>query len=85
MSKNVSNRNTGKSEMSSSRVNFVFKKQNYQLLIAAMAVVIIGFLLMIGSEDIYSFTKITIAPLVVVIGFAIGFIAILYNPKDTSK
>jgi hypothetical protein len=36
---------------------------------------------MMGQNDIYSFTKITLAPLVVVIGFAVGFVAILYKPK----
>ena len=60
---------------------FVFQKVNYQLFVASIIVVIIGFLLMVGTEDIYSFTKITLAPIVVVLGFAIGFAAILYKPK----
>lgn len=60
----------------------VFQKVNYQLFIASIIVVIIGFLLMMGTDDIYSFTKITLAPLVVVLGFAIGFVAILYKPKN---
>lgn len=59
----------------------VFQKINYQLFLLSILIVIIGFLLMMGTEDIYSFTKITLAPLVVVIGFAIGFVAILYKPK----
>lgn len=60
---------------------FVFKKVNYQLFIASIVIVTIGFFLMMGTEDIYSFTKITLAPIVVVLGFAVGFIAILYKPK----
>jgi hypothetical protein len=60
---------------------FVFQKVNYLIFIASIIVVAIGFLLMMGTEDIYSFTKITLAPLVVVLGFAIGFVAILYKPK----
>jgi hypothetical protein len=32
---------------------------------------------MIGSTDIYDFRKIVLAPLVVLIGFGIGFYAIL--------
>ncbi|MBP3943828.1 DUF3098 domain-containing protein [Sphingobacteriaceae bacterium WQ 2009] len=60
---------------------FVFQKINYQLLVASVAVVAAGFLLMMGTTDIYSFTKITLAPIVVIAGFAIGFIAILYKPK----
>lgn len=64
------------------RSPLVFGKRNYQLFIASIAVVILGFLLMMGSEDIYSFTKITIAPLVVVAGFALGAVAILIKPKN---
>jgi len=60
---------------------FPFEKINYQLFIASIAVVCAGFVLMMGTEDIYSFTKITLAPLVVVLGFALGFVAILYRPK----
>lgn len=60
----------------------VFEKINYQLFLLSIAVVAIGFLLMMGTEDIYSFTKIRLAPFVVVLGFAIGFVAILYKPKS---
>lgn len=60
----------------------VFQKVNYQLFIISIVVVIIGFFLMMGTDDIYSFTKITLAPLVVVVGFALGFVAILYKPKN---
>lgn len=60
---------------------FVFQKINYQLFILSVIVVIIGFVLMMGTTDIYSFSKITLAPLTIVLGFALGFIAILYKPK----
>ncbi|MDO3643912.1 MAG: DUF3098 domain-containing protein [Mucilaginibacter sp.] len=55
---------------------FVFGKENYRLFIIAIAVVAFGFILMSGNTDIYSTTKIVIAPLVVLGGFAIGFFAI---------
>ena len=60
---------------------FVFQKVNYQLFILSIIIVSIGFFFMIGTEDIYSFSKITLAPLLVTIGFAVGFVAILYKPK----
>ncbi|MCL4637961.1 MULTISPECIES: DUF3098 domain-containing protein [Olivibacter] len=60
--------------------NFVFGKLNYQLMLLSIAIVIIGFILMAGKTDIYSFTKITLAPIVVVAGFALGIVAILKNP-----
>ena len=64
---------------------FVFKKINYQLFILSIVIVAIGFILMMGTEDIYSFTKITLAPIVVVAGFALGFVAILYKPKNKTN
>lgn len=60
---------------------FVFQKINYQIFILSILIVAIGFFLMMGTEDIYSFAKITLAPLVIILGFAVGFVAILYKPK----
>ena len=60
--------------------HFVFDKSNYRLLAISIAIVILGFLLMSGTTDIYSDTKIVIAPLVVLGGFAVGFFAIFKKP-----
>ncbi|HET8827893.1 MAG TPA: DUF3098 domain-containing protein [Pelobium sp.] len=62
--------------------HFVFEKQNYILMIASILVVIIGFVLMSGTTDIYSFRKIVLAPIFVIGGFILGFFAIL---KKRSK
>lgn len=64
------------------KVNFVFGKLNYQLLIASIVIVGIGFLLMSGETDIYSNTKIVIAPIVVIAGFGLGFVAVLKKSAD---
>lgn len=64
------------------KAGFVFQKINYILFLVSIFIVFIGFILMMGKEDIYSFTKITLAPFLVVTGFAVGFVAILYKPKD---
>ncbi|MVZ66093.1 DUF3098 domain-containing protein [Sphingobacterium sp. DK4209] len=71
-----------KTDATATKGQFAFQKINYQLFILAIVVVAIGFIIMMGTEDIYSFTKITLAPLVVVLGFALGFVAILYKPKN---
>ena len=62
---------------------FVFGKANYQLLFLSIAVIFIGFALMSGTTDIYEARKIVVAPLVVLAGFAIGFVAIF--KKSGSK
>ena len=68
-SKNQSKEQTNK--------DLVFGKKNYQLMLLSILVVTLGFILMIGDTDIYDFRKIVLAPMVVLIGFGIGFFAIL--------
>ncbi len=63
-------------------VQFVFGKSNYRFMIISIAVVILGFILMMGKTDIYDFRKIVLAPIVVLAGFALGFYAILKKPGD---
>ncbi len=56
---------------------FIFGKSNYLWFVISIAIVTVGFFLMSGNTDIYSSTKIVVAPTVVLIGFGIGFYAIL--------
>jgi len=63
-------------------VQFVFGKSNYRIMLIAIAVIALGFILMIGETDIYDFRKIVLAPIVVLIGFAIGFYSILKKRED---
>ena len=68
-----------------------FSRENYILMAAGVVVMIIGFLLMAGgnSEDpnifdeskIYSFRRITLAPIVVLIGYGIEIFAIFKRPS----
>jgi len=67
-------------------------KKNYLLLAVSFVIVIIGFLLMMGggsespevfNEEVYSFRRITLAPLVVLFGFLFAIYAIMKKPKDT--
>ena len=56
----------------------VFTKKNYQLLIISIAIVVVGFILMMGAGgDIYDTRRTLIAPMVVLFGFAFGIYAIL--------
>jgi hypothetical protein len=55
----------------------VFSKQNYQLLLISIAIVVFGFILMSGTTDIYDTRKTLIAPLVVLFGFGFGIYAVL--------
>jgi hypothetical protein len=62
-------------------ISFVFNKSNYRWTLISMAIVVIGFILMIGDTNIYDFRKIVLAPIVVLAGFGVGFYAILKKPE----
>ena len=70
---------------------FAFGKMNYQLLIAGVVLIIIGFMLMSGggSDDpkiyntaIFNFRRITLAPIVVLSGFAVVMLSVMKKAKD---
>lgn len=72
--------------------DFPLTTENYKLLIIGFAIIILGFLLMIGggSEDpnvfnekeIFSFRRITLAPMVILFGFGFEIWAIMKKPKS---
>lgn len=64
----------------------LFGPANYKLLMLGLAVSLVGFILMIGggSEDglsfnpeIFNFQRITLAPIVILIGLVIDIVAIM--------
>ncbi|SHN43044.1 DUF3098 domain-containing protein [Chitinophaga sp. CF418] len=69
----------------------VFAKENYKFMIAGLAIVVVGFLLMMGGnsddpnsfkpEEVYSFRRITLAPIVIVLGLIVEIYAIMRKPK----
>ena len=74
--------------------NFALGPENYKLLAIGFAIIVVGFLLMIGgksdspdkfSENIFSFRRITLAPIVVLAGFIFEIWAIMKKPKDTNQ
>lgn len=64
--------------------SMVFGVLNYLLLGGSLVILVIGFALMSGTTDIYNSTKITIAPIVVILGFALGIVSIFYKGKSNS-
>ncbi len=74
---------------------FLFDKTNYILMIAGIVLIFIGFMLMAGGksanphefhyEEIYSFRRITLAPIVLLLGFFLEVYAIMKKPADTQE
>lgn len=73
----ISKNKTAAQQDNSGSPKFIFGKTNYLWFIISIAVVTLGFFLMAGTTDIYSSTKIVVAPVVVLAGFGLGFYAIL--------
>ena len=71
---------------------FLFGKENYILMGAGLAIIIIGYILMSGGKstdpnvfnekEIYSFTRITLAPILVLLGLGIEGYAIMKKPSS---
>lgn len=68
-----------------------FGRDNYLWVLIGLAFLLVGFILMIGggsdnpdvfNEAIFSFRRITLAPILVLIGFGIQIYAIMKKPKN---
>lgn len=76
-----------------SKQKFAFDKTNFILLAISMAVVILGFILMIGpastptafEPDIFSVRRIKVAPVVCLLGFVFMIYAVLRKPKTKEE
>ena len=73
------------------KFQFALSKENYILLAIGFVIILIGFLLMMGgrsndpnvfNEEIFSFRRIVLAPLVVLFGFLFEIYAIMKKPKS---
>lgn len=70
--------------------NFAFDKTNFILLAIGMAIVVVGFLLMVGPNstdtafepDIFSVRRTKVAPVVCLFGFVSMIYAVVRKPKD---
>lgn len=84
----------GKKVQTEEKFEMALDKENYILLAISFAIVIIGFILMIGgnsddpqvfNEAVYGFRRITLAPMVVLFGFLFAIYAIMKKPKVDKK
>jgi uncharacterized membrane protein len=96
--KKITTNNTKKSSTTfklpeSQNKTILFDKLNYILMAIGGTLILLGFILMSGGNtdpnvfneaEIYSFRRITLAPITILVGFAIIAIAILKKPNSNS-
>jgi len=78
--------------MSDKQGNFVFGTKNYIGIAVGFALVVLGFILMSGgksedpnvfvNDEIFSSTRITLAPFTVLLGFVVVGVGIMIKPKS---
>ncbi len=74
---------------------FSFSAKNYKLLLIGLGINILGFILMIGgatedpnefdASELFSHTRITVAPMLIVVGYIVIAYAIMKRPQSDSK
>lgn len=74
---------------------FLFDKSNFTWMITGVALILLGLVLIAGGkspdpskfnyDEVYSFRRITLAPIIMMIGFAIEVYAIMKKPADTGE
>jgi hypothetical protein len=72
--------------------NTLFGKENFKWMLIGLGVMAVGFFLMAGGKsadpkvfndsDVYSTTRITIAPILIIAGLIIEIFAIMKKPKN---
>ena len=72
--------------------HFGFQAENYNILLIGLAINILGFLLMIGggsddpnkfdASELFSTVRITIAPMLIVVGYIVILFSIIKKPKN---
>lgn len=86
---------TNKGNVVKNQSFFLFDKRNYYLMVAGLVLVVLGFLCMTGAKvtdpnvfdrsEIYSFRRITLAPILIIGGFVVEVFAIMLKPKAKAE
>lgn len=76
---------------SNSKQDFLFDKSNYKWMLIGIAFILLGLVLMAGGkspdphkfnyEEVYSFRRITLAPIMILLGLAVEVYAIIKKDK----
>ena len=73
----------------------LFGKENWKFVLIGLALILLGYILMIGGKspnpdvfnekELYSFRRITLAPILILAGFVVEIYAILKKPNQLKE
>lgn len=81
-----SNRNSDKEATK----QFAFEKENYKWMLIGLAIITLGFILMIGggsddpnvfNDKMFNFQRLTLAPILIIGGYIVEIFAIMKRPR----
>lgn len=90
MAKEIKKTNAKSSEVADNQKVMPFGKMNYIIVLIGLALIALGFILMIGggssdpdvfNEQMFNFRRLTLAPILVLAGFVVEIIAIFWKGK----
>ncbi|MEZ5013637.1 MAG: DUF3098 domain-containing protein [Chitinophagales bacterium] len=86
---------TAQTQPAENKKGMVLGRENYILILVGLAVIIIGFILMSGgrwhdpnvfnADSVYSTRRTTVAPIVVILGFAIEIYAVFHKSRKQNS
>lgn len=90
MAKEIKKTNAKSSEIADNQKVMPFGKMNYIIVLIGLALIALGFILMIGggssdpdvfNEQMFNFRRLTLAPILVLAGFVVEIVAIFWKGK----
>ena len=90
MAKELKKEKTKTAEVADNQKAMPFSKQNFIIVLIGIALIALGFILMVGggsndpdvfNEKMFDFQRITLAPILVLAGFVVEIVAIFWKGK----
>ena len=94
MAKEITKTKAKTTETAENQKVMPFGKMNYILVIVGIALIALGFILMIGggssdpdvfNEQMFNFRRLTLAPILVLAGFVVEIVAIFWKGKNKKE
>ena len=94
MAKEIKKTNAKPTETAENQKVMPFGKTNYIIVLIGLALIAIGFILMIGggssnpdvfNEEMFNFRRLTLAPILVLAGFVVEIVAIFWKGKNKKE
>ena len=86
---------TDKKQIAARKSSALFGRENYKWMIIGLIIIVLGLLLMIGGrsddpnqfnpKEVYSFRRITLAPILILLGLGLEVFAIFRRPYSEKK